>query len=93
MNKQENQPKVTDLTSSLTDEAVLIPRNVLDELITNLNLLDFETIKHKIIEQIKCSTNIEDYIKTITTEVEFRNVIDKYKSISEEEYNNRQIRI
>lgn len=87
MNKQEVQPKVTDLTSSLTNEAVLIPKNVLDKLILNLNTTIFDTIKLNLIEDINRCKNIEEYKNIIIEEAEFRNVIDMYENNLEKEAN------
>ena len=83
--KQEVQPKVLDLTSTLTNDAVLIPRNVLDNLINNLNIQDFNTIKRRMVQEINACTNIKAYKELITTEAEFRNVIDKYEEVLEKE--------
>jgi len=85
MNQQEKKPEVLDLTSTLTNEAVLIPKNVLNKLIRNLNTTIFDNIKLNLIEDINRCKNIEEYKNIIMNEAEFRNVIDMYENNLEKE--------
>jgi hypothetical protein len=74
-----------DLTSNLTNESVLIPRKVLDALIGNLMMVNFDYYRKSLSNKILDAKSMKDLKDIIFFEAEYWNTLDKYETILKEE--------